>query len=93
MESYILHCDFSGATDDTEDDFRKKRRIFEEELSSLGRDGILSIITAFQRRVCVAGFPGARSVGFDLSGRILRMMLDSLRYVMKGCRTYTHVTV
>jgi hypothetical protein len=79
MESYISQCDFLGTNDDTEDEFHKKRREFEEELSSLGRDRILSIITVFQRRVCVVGFPGARSVGFDLSENILRMILKSLR--------------
>jgi hypothetical protein len=79
MESYISHCDFSGASEDTVDGFREKTSGFEEELSSLGRDGILSIITAFQRKVCVVGFPGQRCAGFDLSELILEMILVSLR--------------
>uniref|UniRef100_K1Q047 Uncharacterized protein n=1 Tax=Magallana gigas TaxID=29159 RepID=K1Q047_MAGGI len=78
MEAYILKCDFSRVTDDTNNEFRESLDSYQEELSSLDYAGILKILKAFQNKVCVRGFPGVESPGHELAESILTAILETI---------------
>lgn len=79
METLILNCDFSNVNDETTNEFRSERKRYKEQLSSLDYVGILSIVNAFQTKVCVSGFPGARSPGSEYADLILTTILQTIR--------------
>lgn len=79
MEAYILKCNFSRVTDDTNNEFRESLDSYQEELSSLDYAGILKILNAFQNKVCVRGFPGVESPGHELAESILTAILETIR--------------
>lgn len=79
MEAYILKCDFSRVTDDTNNEFRESLDSYQEELSSLDYAGILKILKAFQNKVCVHGFLAVDSPGHELGESILTAILETIR--------------
>lgn len=79
METVIVNCDFSGVDDSAKNEFRRGMKKYTEELSSLDCDGILGILKAFQKKVCVNGFPAAQSPGVSFAQLILSMVLDTIR--------------
>ncbi|XP_052697616.1 uncharacterized protein LOC128175814 [Crassostrea angulata] len=80
METLILNCDFSNVKDETTNEFRSERTRYKEQLSSLDYVGILSIVKAFQNKVCVRGFPGVRSPGSEYANLILTTILQTIRW-------------
>nr|XP_034323462.1 uncharacterized protein LOC117688861 [Crassostrea gigas] len=80
MESLISNCDFSNVNDFTTNEFRRERTRYKEQLSSLDYVGILNIVKAFQNKVCVRGFPGVRSPGFEYADLILTIILQTIRW-------------
>lgn len=79
MESLISNCDFSNVNDFTTNEFRREKTRYKEQLSSLDYVGILNIVKAFQTKVCVRGFPGARSPGSEYADLILTTILQTIR--------------
>lgn len=80
METLILKCDFSNVNEDTTNEFRRERTSYKEQLSSLDYFGILNIVKTFQNKVCVRGFPGVRSPGYEYADLILTTILQTIRY-------------